>query len=204
MNYNYSSERLVPRAYFIPLNCFHTLEYYYWMDLETLPIDTFINSHVNSHVNSHENTHTNTQSKKSTQQKPKKLKIKYIPRRNLFDMECPICLESFEIKSQELESVKSEGFVELFDCSWLKDILVRIGLDIGFTNSEPETTIGLPSSMTSHSDTTISFEPKTKITKSDLEVCCLECEHIFHTECIIQWCNKEASCPLCRSNLFYK
>lgn len=35
---------------------------------------------------------------------------------------------------------------------------------------------------------------------SGKEIICLDCKHIYHTECIIQWINKDASCPLCRSN----
>lgn len=28
----------------------------------------------------------------------------------------------------------------------------------------------------------------------------LDCQHIYHTECIIEWINKDTSCPLCRTN----
>jgi hypothetical protein len=35
---------------------------------------------------------------------------------------------------------------------------------------------------------------------SEKEVIFLDCKHIYHMECIIEWINKDASCPLCRSN----
>ena len=28
----------------------------------------------------------------------------------------------------------------------------------------------------------------------------LGCNHIYHTDCIIEWINKDPSCPLCRNN----
>jgi len=38
------------------------------------------------------------------------------------------------------------------------------------------------------------YEKKDKITK-------LECEHIFHHECIVIWTKNNNSCPLCRIQL---
>jgi hypothetical protein len=38
------------------------------------------------------------------------------------------------------------------------------------------------------------YEKKDKITT-------LECNHIFHNECIVGWTKKNKSCPLCRTNL---
>ena len=35
---------------------------------------------------------------------------------------------------------------------------------------------------------------------SEKEIIFLDCKHIYHTECILEWINKDASCPLCRSN----
>ena len=35
---------------------------------------------------------------------------------------------------------------------------------------------------------------------SEKEISFLDCKHIYHTNCIIEWINKDASCPLCRSN----
>ena len=36
---------------------------------------------------------------------------------------------------------------------------------------------------------------------SEKEVIFLDCKHIYHMECIIEWINKDASCPLCRKNI---
>ena len=35
---------------------------------------------------------------------------------------------------------------------------------------------------------------------SEKEIAFLDCKHIYHMECIIEWINKDASCPLCRSS----
>ena len=35
---------------------------------------------------------------------------------------------------------------------------------------------------------------------SEKEIAFLDCKHIYHMECIIEWINKEPSCPLCRSS----
>lgn len=32
------------------------------------------------------------------------------------------------------------------------------------------------------------------------EIVFLDCNHIYHSDCIIEWINKDPSCPLCRSN----
>lgn len=32
------------------------------------------------------------------------------------------------------------------------------------------------------------------------EIVFLDCDHIYHTDCIIEWINKDPTCPLCRSN----
>lgn len=34
----------------------------------------------------------------------------------------------------------------------------------------------------------------------DKENIILECKHIYHKDCIIEWINKDTSCPLCRSS----
>ena len=33
---------------------------------------------------------------------------------------------------------------------------------------------------------------------SEKEIAILDCKHIYHMECIIEWINKDTSCPLCR------
>ena len=50
-------------------------------------------------------------------------------------------------------------------------------------------------------------------TPSDTDFCCpicrdgdgnvatLKCYHTFHTECITKWCNRVASCPMCRTSI---
>ena len=35
---------------------------------------------------------------------------------------------------------------------------------------------------------------------SEKEIVFLDCKHIYHMECIIEWINKDPSCPLCRSS----
>jgi hypothetical protein len=35
---------------------------------------------------------------------------------------------------------------------------------------------------------------------SEKDISFLDCEHIYHTDCIIEWINKEPTCPLCRNN----
>ena len=35
---------------------------------------------------------------------------------------------------------------------------------------------------------------------SEKEIAFLDCKHIYHMECIIEWITKDASCPLCRGN----
>ena len=46
------------------------------------------------------------------------------------------------------------------------------------------------------SDCSICLEPFSK----DKEIIILECKHIYHTDCIVQWLNKDISCPLCRES----
>lgn len=31
----------------------------------------------------------------------------------------------------------------------------------------------------------------------------LKCSHVYHSECVNEWLNKEFTCPLCRTFLFY-
>lgn len=31
----------------------------------------------------------------------------------------------------------------------------------------------------------------------------LKCSHVYHSECLNQWLNKEITCPLCRTSLYY-
>jgi hypothetical protein len=33
------------------------------------------------------------------------------------------------------------------------------------------------------------------------DICILSCNHIFHKKCILEWLEKEKTCPLCRVNL---
>jgi hypothetical protein len=31
----------------------------------------------------------------------------------------------------------------------------------------------------------------------------VDCEHMFHLHCLLQWCNEENSCPVCRNFFSY-
>ena len=36
---------------------------------------------------------------------------------------------------------------------------------------------------------------------SNTKICILSCGHIYHKKCILEWYNKDKSCPLCRINI---
>ena len=36
---------------------------------------------------------------------------------------------------------------------------------------------------------------------SNTKICILPCGHIYHKKCILEWYNKDKSCPLCRINI---
>lgn len=36
------------------------------------------------------------------------------------------------------------------------------------------------------------------------EVCFLDCTHMFHQNCIVEWVRKKNTCPLCRCKLYEK
>jgi hypothetical protein len=38
---------------------------------------------------------------------------------------------------------------------------------------------------------------------SEKDISILDCKHIYHMDCIIEWINKDPSCPLCRTNSLF-
>jgi len=109
-------ENPLPNMYFIPLNCYHTLEYYYLNDTRiNYQSGTRVNSHMNSHVNSHPYPNVQIQNKKSKN-------TRQISNINIVDLECSICLEPLNLTNTD-SIVK-----KLTDCCGLKKILKKINL----------------------------------------------------------------------------
>lgn len=52
----------------------------------------------------------------------------------------------------------------------------------------------------SEGDCAICYESLTN-GKDTLAACVTSREHVFHTECLREWCGRKATCPLCRGGL---
>ena len=121
-------------------------------------------------------------------------KIKNITKSNIsrdvfIDLNCTICLEAFKQEDlQELKDKKIPKEKNSINNENNHDIITEINEEVRDRNKS-----------------TLNIEDEKKINenfeKDEGFIAKLNCGHIFHSECIVHWMEKQNKCPLCKKDL---
>lgn len=112
------NENSIPNIYFIPLTCYHTLEYYYLSEIQIQSQTRQIIQTNPIYINSEIELKTQKQI-----QKQKLLQLKLVPNIDLDNLECSICLEQLNIQISNIDK-------KINKCFRLQKILDKINFNI--------------------------------------------------------------------------